>query len=167
MRLNMVVAASENNVIGKDNQLLWRLPNDMKFFKNVTWGLPVIMGRKTFQSLGKALPGRTNIVITRKSDFHAAAITVVSNIDDAVSAAKTAFAKEIFIIGGAEIYKQTMPMTDRIYITRVHGSFDGDSFFPEIDPTMWRLHSRLDFPADEKHAYGYSFEVWDRTAPKS
>ncbi len=167
MRLNMVVAAAENNVIGKDNRLLWRLPNDMKFFKNVTWGLPVIMGRKTFQSLGKALKGRTNIVITRQPGFQANDITVAGTIGEAITAAGTTHAKEAFIIGGAEIYKQTLAMTDRIYMTRVHGSFEGDSFFPAMDPARWKLHSRLDFPADDKHAYGYSFEVWDRTAPKS
>ena len=167
MHLNMVVAAGENNVIGKDNQLLWNLPNDMKFFKNVTWGLPCIMGRKTYESLGKALKGRTNIVITRKTGFKADDATVVSTIDAAVAEAEKAFAKEVFIIGGAEIYKQTMGITDRIYITRVHASFEGDSYFPEIDPAAWTLHSRLDFPADEKHAFAYSFEVWDRSAPKS
>lgn len=163
----MVVAAAENNVIGKDNRLLWRLPNDMKFFKNVTWGLPVIMGRKTFQSLGKALKGRTNIVITRQHGFQANDITMAGTIGEAITAAGATYAKEAFIIGGAEIYKQTLAVTDRIYMTRVHGSFEGDSFFPAIDPAHWKLHSRLDFPADDKHAYGYSFEVWDRTAPKS
>ncbi|MFT4024858.1 MAG: dihydrofolate reductase [Flavihumibacter sp.] len=167
MRLNMVVAAGENNAIGKDNRLLWRLPNDMKFFKNVTWGLPVIMGRKTFESLGKALKGRTNIVLTRQPGFEAAGIQVADTVENALSLAGTSFAKEVFIIGGAEIYKQTLPVTDRIYITRVHGSFEADSFFPAIDPALWKLHARLDFPADNKHAYSYSFEVWNRTAAKS
>jgi len=162
MILSSVVAASTNNIIGKDNQLLWRLPNDMKFFKNTTWGMPVVMGRKTFESLGKPLTGRTNIVITRKKDWTPDGVKVVSNLDEAMSAAADADAKEAFIIGGGEIYKQTMPLVHRIYITRVHAILQGDTSFPEIDEKEWELLSQLDFKADEKHKYDYCFQVWQR-----
>ena len=158
----MVVAASENNVIGKNNQLLWSLPNDMKFFKNTTWGFPVMMGRKTFDSLGKALPGRTNIVITRQPDWKADKTIVVTNLNDAIKAAADTDAKELFIIGGGQIFEEGLPVTDRVYITRVHTVIEGDAFFPVLPDSEWQLFSRLDFPADEKHAYAYSFEVWNR-----
>ena len=162
MTISFVVAASENNVIGKDNQLLWTLPNDMKFFKNTTWGMPVIMGRKTYESLGKALAGRTNIVITRQTDWHPEDVTVVHNLDESLKAAAETDAKESFIIGGGEIFKQALPITHRIYITRVHASFEGDAFFPEFSEKEWELVSDLDFQADDKHAYAYSFQVWQR-----
>jgi len=163
MTISMVVAASENNVIGKDNQLLWNLPNDMKFFKNTTWGFPVIMGRKTFDSLGKALPGRTNIVITRQSEWKADKVQVVKTLDEAIKAAVAATdAKEIFIIGGGQIFELALPQTNRVYLTRVHTVVDGDAFFPVLPKTEWHLFSQLDFPTDEKHAYAYSFEVWER-----
>ena len=162
MITSLVVAASTNNVIGKDNKLLWSLPNDMKFFKNTTWGMPVVMGRKTFESLGKALNGRTNIVITRQADFAAEGVKVVGSMDDAMVAAADADAKEIYVIGGGEIYKQALPIAHRVYITRVHTVVDGDTFFPELPTHDWKLLSRLDFKADAKHAYDYSFEVWER-----
>jgi dihydrofolate reductase len=162
MILSSVVAASTNNIIGKDNQLLWRLPNDMKFFKNTTWGMPVVMGRKTFESLGKPLTGRTNIVITRKKDWTPDGVKVVSNLDEAMVVAADADAKEAFIIGGGEIYKQTMPLVHRIYITRVHAILQGDTSFPVIDESEWELLSQLDFKADEKHKYDYCFQVWQR-----
>lgn len=162
MTLSSVVAASENNIIGKDNQLLWRLPNDMKFFKNTTWAMPVIMGRKTFESLGKPLTGRTNIVVTRQRDFSAGGIRAVATIEEAMQAAAESDAREAYIIGGGEIYRQTFNVVHRIYITRVHAIVDGDTSFPEIDPAVWELLSRLDFKKDEKHAYDYSFEVWQR-----
>jgi len=162
MITSLVVAASTNNVIGKDNKLLWTLPNDMKFFKNTTWGMPVVMGRKTFESLGKALNGRTNIVITRQTDFAAEGVKVVSSMEDAMIAAADADAKEIYVIGGGEIYKQALPIAHRVYITRVHTVVDGDTFFPELPTIDWKLLSRLDFKADAKHAYDYSFEVWER-----
>ena len=162
MTLAIVVAASDNNVIGKNNRLLWQLPNDLKFFKNTTWGMPVIMGRKTLESLGKALKGRTNIVITSRKEFSAPDTIVVHSLEAAVEAAKGTDALEAFIIGGGEIYKQSMSLCNRIYITRVHGNFEGDTFFPDINPAEWSLHSRLDFPADEKHAYAYSFEIWNK-----
>lgn len=162
MQIALVVAAAENNVIGKNNQLLWRLPNDTKFFKNTTWGLPVIMGRKTFDSLGKPLAGRTNIVITRQPDWQAPGAVVVNSLDEAIKAAAATDAKEASVIGGGEIYAQALPLANRIYLTRVHASFEGDTVFPSFSEAEWKLLSNLDFPADDKHAYAYSFQVWGR-----
>lgn len=164
MTISLVVAASENNVIGKDNRLLWHLPNDMKFFKNTTWGMPVIMGRKTFESLGKPLTGRTNIVMTRDKDWAAKGTTVSSNMEEAIKAAAETDAKEVFVIGGGEIYKQVLPQANRVYLTRVHTKLEGDAFFPELPAKDWRLLSQLDFTADAKHAFAYSFQVWQRNA---
>lgn len=162
MNIALVVAAAENNVIGSNNQLLWRLPNDMKFFKNTTWGMPVIMGRKTFESLGKPLAGRTNIVITRQENWAAPGTQVVGSLEKALAAAAATDAKEAYVIGGGEIYALALPLSQRIYLTRVHATLEGDTYFPEFDEQQWELLSNLDFPADEKHAYAYSFQVWER-----
>lgn len=162
MNISFVVAASENNVIGKDNKLPWHLPNDLKFFKNTTWAMPVIMGRKTFESFGKALPGRTNIVITRQADWKAEGVIVVNNLERAVEAATATDAKESFIIGGGDIFLQSWPKADKIYITRVHAEFEGDVFFPEINPNEWHQLSDKHFSPDEKHQYAYSFQQWKR-----
>lgn len=162
MVISLVVAASENNVIGKNNKLLWTLPNDMKFFKNVTWAMPVIMGRKTFESLGKPLTGRTNIVITRQPDWKQEGTIVVKSLDEAIKQAADTDAKEAFVIGGGEIYKEAIPFADKIYITRVHTTVEGDTSFPVINNGEWKLFSNMDFEADAKHAFAYSFQVWDR-----
>lgn len=156
----LIVAASENNAIGKNNQLLWNLPNDLKFFKNTTWGFPVIMGRKTYESVNKPLPGRTNIVVTNKADWSAETVLTSTNIEDAIKKAADTNSKQVFILGGGEIYKQSMHLADTIYITRVHAVLDGDTFFPVIDENQWQLISNEDFTADDKHAYGYSFQLW-------
>lgn len=123
--------------------------------------MPVIMGRKTFDSLGKPLAGRTNIVITRQKDWEAPGAIVVGNLDDALKAAATTDAKEAYVIGGGEIYKQAMPIAQRIYITRVHATLEGDTYFPVIEEKDWELLSKLDFGADPKHEYAYSFQVWE------
>ncbi|MBO9632402.1 MAG: dihydrofolate reductase [Chitinophagaceae bacterium] len=162
MIIAFAVAASENNVIGKDNQLLWSLPNDMKFFKNTTWGFPVIMGRKTFESLGKPLAGRTNIVITRQKDYTANGIIVVPSLEEALKAAASTDALEAFVIGGGEIFKQALPVADKIVLTRVHTVIDGDAFFPELNPGEWAMEWHQDHEADEKHAWPYSFQIWRR-----
>ena len=162
MVISFIVAASENNVIGKDNKLPWCLPTDMRYFKNVTWGMPVIMGRKSFESLGKALKGRTNIVVSRNKDWKAPDVQVVQTIDQAITRATQSDAKEIFIIGGAEIFRSALPSADRIYLTLVHGNFDGDAFFPEMDRGEWKLKSNRDCEADEKNPYALSFQVWER-----
>lgn len=162
MIISLVVAASDNNVIGKDNKLLWHLPNDMRFFKNTTWAMPVIMGRKTFDSLGKPLTGRTNIVITRQPSWSAAGAKVVRNLDEALTAAAETDAKEAFVIGGGEIFNQSIQRAQRIFMTRVHTVIEGDTFFPEINPEFWKIKSNLDFQADEKHAFAYSFQIWEK-----
>ena len=162
MIISLVVAASENNAIGKQGKLLWHLPNDLRFFKNITWAMPVAMGRKTFESLNsKPLNGRLNIIITRQKDFKADGIVVINNSTDAAFIAQQNDYKELMILGGGEIFKESMPKADKIYITRVHATFeDADAFFPQIDENKWQLTSNQDFFKDEKHAYDYSFQLW-------
>lgn len=163
MRISLIVAASTNNAIGKDNQLLWRLPNDLRFFKNTTWAMPVIMGRHTFESMGnKALPGRMNMVITRNQDWKAEGVIVVHSLVDAVAIAKSHQYKEVFVAGGGGIYRESLAYADRIFMTRVHANLEGDTFFPEIDQMEWQLVSNEDWNADAKHAYPYSFQLWQR-----
>lgn len=161
--ISLIVAASSNNVIGNNNQLPWHLPTDMKFFKNTTWGMPVIMGRKTFEAMqGKALPGRKNIIITRQESFKPKNATVVSSFNDALSAAEETDCKEVFVIGGGEIFKEVIDDANRIYMTRVHTVLEGDIFFPEIDAKKWKQVSKRNCYADEKHKYDFSIEVWER-----
>jgi len=160
--ISFIVAASENNVIGKDNKLPWCLPTDMRYFKNVTWGMPVIMGRKSFESLGKALKGRKNIVVTRNRQWQAQGTQVAQSVDEAIRLATQTDAEEIFILGGAEIFRLAWPSADRIYLTRVHGNFDGDAFFPNMEPDEWKLVSNRDCEADGKNPYALSFQVWER-----
>lgn len=165
MIISLIVAASTNNVIGKDNKLLWHLPNDMKFFKNTTWGMPVVMGRKTYDALaGEPLPGRFNFVITRNKDWDPqnAKVKVVDTLAAAIRLAEETDCKETFVIGGGEIYAAAMPIADKIYMTRVHAVLDGDTWFPVIDEKQWQLTDNRDFPTDEKHAFAYSFQIWER-----
>lgn len=163
MIISLVVAASENNVIGKNNQLLWHLPKDMKFFKNTTWAMPVVMGRKTFESMGnKPLPGRKNIVITRQPGWNAEGVSVVDSLDAAASLTEQFNYKEIFIIGGGVIYMIAYEKANKIYMTRVHTELEGDTYFPVIEKNDWKLISNTDNAADEKHAYAFSFQLWER-----
>ncbi len=162
MIISIVVAAAENNCIGKDNQLLWHLPNDLKFFKNTTWGMPVIMGRKTFESVGKPLNGRTNIVVTRNENWSADGVRVAVTLGKALELAAETDAKEAYIIGGGDIYRQALPLAHRIYLTRVAVSLEGDTFFPAFGEPEWKLLSTLEFQQDEKHQWDYRFEVWER-----
>lgn len=164
MTISLIVAASTNNVIGKNNHLPWHLPNDLKFFKNTTWGMPLIMGRKTFASVGKALPGRINIVITRQKKWEAEGVVIASDIEDALVKAKQTNCKEIFIAGGGEIFNQSIKIADKIYLTRIHTNIDGDIYFPAIDEKKWKLTSNKDFEADDKHALPYSFQVWEKNS---
>lgn len=166
MIISHIVAAGEDNEIGKSNQLLWHLPNDLKFFKNTTWGMPIVMGRKTYESIaGEPLPGRLNIILTQQKDFdpkHEKAI-VVNSFEDAIRKASEADVKEIFVAGGGEIYRNTLPITNRIYLTRVHDRFpDAEIFYPEIRNTEWKKMKELTFQKDEKHPYSYTFEIWER-----
>lgn len=163
MIISLIAAASTNNVIGKDNKLPWHLPVDMKFFKNTTWGMPMIMGRKTFESNdSKPLPGRINIVVTKQKNLPSSGIVAVNNWNDALFVAKDADCNEIFVIGGGEIFKDAITKADRIYITRIHTVLEGDSFFPEIDDKKWKQVSNRDCFADERHKYNYSFQVWEK-----
>jgi len=160
--ISLIVAASTNNAIGKNGQLLWHLPKDLKFFKNTTWGMPVVMGRKTFEAVSKPLPGRINIVITSNEGFFAKDVVTVKSVDQALKAADETNCKEIFIIGGGEIYKQTMDIADKVYMTRVHAELEGDTFFPELNPDQWTLIESTDIPSDEKHAIPFTFETWQK-----
>ena len=166
MTLSIIVAAAKNNVIGKNNTLIWNLPADMRFFKEKTRGHPVITGRKNYESIPekyRPLPDRTNIVITRQVDYKAPGAIVMSSVDAAIQYAKQHHSnEEVFIIGGAEIYKQTIPICDRIYLTRIHHSFEGDAFFPELALTEWKLIHTEDIPSDEKNKYPFTFETWER-----
>jgi dihydrofolate reductase len=154
-----VVAIAENHAIGKDNQLLWHLPNDLKHFKTITSGHTVIMGRKTFDSVGKPLPKRRNIIVTRQ-DIAINGCEVVNSVEAALALCEGE--EEVFIVGGAEIYKQSLHLVNRIYLTMVHQSFDADSFFPEINADEWKETAHEDFPADEKHSVPYSFITLER-----
>lgn len=163
MPLSIVVATSLNHAIGKHNQLLWHLPADLKFFKSTTMGCPVIMGRKTFQSIGKVLPGRKNIVITRDPMFNANkqfAIDVVTSIEEAI--AKTQNDKEVFVIGGGEIYQHAIHLVDVIYKTLVHTVIEGDTYFPEIDLAKFELVWEEKHLADEKNKFDYTFQKYTR-----
>jgi dihydrofolate reductase len=159
MIVSDVVAISENHIIGKDNKLLWYLPNDLRHFKEITSGHTIIMGRKTFESVGKPLPKRRNIIITRQ-DITIEGCEVVNSIEAAL--ALCAGEEEVFIVGGAEIYKLSLHLTNRIYLTIVHKQFDGDSFFPEINKREWKEVSREDHQPDEKNSLPYSFITLER-----
>lgn len=160
MIISLIVAASNNNAIGKDNQLLWHLPKDMRFFKNTTWAMPVIMGRKTFESMGsKPLNGRMNIVITRQENYQATGVVLANSLSDAYAKAVEADYKEVYVIGGAEIYAQALPFANTIYLTRVDTIIEGDSYFPVLD-NSWKLASEESFGADQKHAFAFCFQVY-------
>ena len=158
-KISIVVAIAQNHAIGKNNQLLWHLPKDLKHFKEITSGHTVIMGRKTYDSVGKPLPNRRNIVVTRQ-EIIIEGCEVVNSLPDALKLAEGT--NEVFIVGGAEIYKQAMPLTDRIYLTIVHENFDGDTYFPEIKEDIWEETARQDHQPDEKHAFAYSFITLER-----
>lgn len=162
MKISLIVAASNNNAIGKDGQLLWHLPNDLKFFKNTTWGMPVVMGRNTFESVGKVLPGRFNIVITSKLHWKKTGVIKAVNLQDAIQKAEETGCREVFIAGGGIVYKEAIEIADKIFLTRVDATLDADTFFPELDKTTWELKTKEDFSRDEKHAYDYSFQLWER-----
>lgn len=152
---------SDNRVIGKNNALPWRLPADMKWFRKNTMGKPVVMGRKTCDSIGKPLPGRANIIVTRDTGFQAEGCQVVYSIDEAIKVA-TAEQDEVMIIGGASFYEQILSRTDRLYLTLIHESFDGDAMFPEFDQDDWQEVERNDHKPDEDNPYSYSFVILDR-----
>ncbi|WP_417582352.1 dihydrofolate reductase [Nitrincola sp.] len=166
MLLSIIVAQSQNRVIGVNNKLPWYLPEDLKYFKRITQGKPIIMGRKTYESIGRPLPGRTNIVITRDSAYQVPGIKVVHTLEQALELAEQQSlvdgSEEALVIGGSEIYALTLPQADRLYLTQVHAQIDGDAFFPELDKHQWQEMLRQDFSADGPNPYDYSFIVYQR-----
>ena len=160
--ISLIAAIGKNNELGKGNELLWRMPADMQHFIKTTSGHPVIMGRKTFESIGKALPNRKNIIITRDRNYSAPGVEVLNSLDEALDNVKNT-KEEIFIIGGAEIYKQAMPLADRLYITHIDAADkNADAFFPEIIPVVWNEISHQEHEADEKNPASYTFSVYEK-----
>lgn len=160
MKVSMIVAASANDVIGAAGDLPWRLSEDLRRFKEITMGKPMIMGRATFESIGKALPGRRSIVLTRQKDYSPAGVDVVSTPEAALQRAGDA--EEVMIIGGGRIYELFLPMTDRIYLTRVHSNVDGDTFFPSLSEDEWRIVSSEPLPPTDERPYAISFQTLER-----
>jgi dihydrofolate reductase len=158
--ITIIAAIADNNALGKDNQLIWHLPADLKRFKQVTLNHHIIMGRKTFESLGKPLPNRTSIIITRNKNYKVAGCIVVNSLEEALKAAEKD--ENPYILGGAEIYKQAIEIADKLDITFVHHNFEADAFFPKIDTTIWKETSRQDFKADDKNKYDYSFVSFEK-----
>ncbi|HET8797552.1 MAG TPA: dihydrofolate reductase [Thermoanaerobaculia bacterium] len=167
MRLSILAALTSNGVIGRDSALPWRQSTDLKRLKSLTMGHHVIMGRVTFDTVGKPLPGRANIIITRREGLEIGGATVVHSLEEAIRIAAAAGESEAFVLGGAEIYAQALHRADRMYLTRIHAELEGDAFFPEFDDVSeWRLTDAEHFEADEKNEYPYSFLTYDRAAPE-
>ena len=163
MKISLIVAMDQNRLIGADNRLPWRLPDDMAWFKEKTMGKPVLMGRKTYESIPakfRPLPGRHNIVLTRNREFSLPGCTVVHSVDEAITA--TGSVDEIFIAGGTEIYELFLPKVDRLYLTKVHAEFVGDSYFPELDESAWQETFCQEHPADERHPFSFTWHIWER-----
>jgi len=167
MKISLVWAMAQNRVIGRNNQLPWYLPEDLKYFKRITLGKPVIMGRKTFDSIGKPLPGRTNIVVTRNHDWSFEGVRTLDSLEAARELCENQAivdgTEEAMIIGGAEIYRQAMPLADRLYLTEVHADVEGDATFPEFDRSQWQEIAREDFEASGPNPYNYSFIILEKT----
>lgn len=156
--ITMIAAAGENNELGRDNELVWHLPDDFKRFKQLTTGHHIIMGRKTFESFPKLLPNRTHIVITRNKKYHQRGVIIVHSMEEALNQAGND--AQPFIIGGGEIYKIGLEFATKIELTRVHGTFDADAYFPEIPQATWKLISSEEHERDERHAYSFTYETW-------
>jgi dihydrofolate reductase len=152
----LVVAVAQNGVIGGDNRLLWHLPLDLKHFKQLTQGHPIVMGRRTYESIGKPLPNRTNIVVTRQPDWQAEGCEVAYSVPQALEMAH-ALNEQVMVIGGGEIYRQALPAAEVVYLTEVHHDFEGDVIFPDLSPVEWREETRERHEPDDKHAYAFSF----------
>jgi dihydrofolate reductase len=167
MKLSILAALSSNGVIGRDNTVPWRQSTDLKRVKSLTMGHHVIMGRVTYDSVGKPLPGRTNIVITRRTDLEIPGVVVVHSLEDAIRVAANAGETEAFVLGGAEIYEQANHRADRMYLTRIHADIEGDTSFPEFDDVSeWHLTDAEHFEADEQNQHPFSFLTYDRAAPE-
>ncbi len=158
--ITLIAARARNGVIGRNNQMPWKIPGEQAYFKRITMGSPIVMGRKTWESIGRALPGRRNIVVTRDHGYTAAGADVVRSLDDALSLAGDA--EQVFIIGGAQLYAAAMPRAHRILLTEIDADFDGDTFMPALDPTQWHETSRENHPPTNDRAFGYSFAVYER-----
>ena len=163
MKLSIIVAIGKNNEIGKSNQLLWSLPDDLKHFRSTTNGHTIIMGRKTFESIGRILPNRTNIIITRDANFVAHGAVIVHSFEEALEKAKESGTDEAFIIGGGQLYSETLPLADKLYITHVDTTFpDADVFFPEMNCDEWNMTSTESHTKDENHPYDFRFATYER-----
>jgi dihydrofolate reductase len=162
----MIVAMAKNRVIGRENQLPWHLPEDLKYFKRVTMGKPIVMGRKTYESIGRPLPGRLNVVLTRDARWQAEGVTPAQTIDGAlavaIAQAESKEKDEVMIIGGDQVYALCLPLVDRLYVTQVHAEVEGDAYFPEVDWSQWHQISSEDHQASDNNPYDYSFVVYDR-----
>lgn len=162
MTVTLIAAIAENNALGKDNKMLWHLPDDFKRFKQITSGHYIIMGRKTFESLPGILPNRTHVIITRQEDYKAESCIVVNSLDEALHTCPQD--EEVFIIGGGEIYRQAINIADKLDLTRVHGiAPEADAFFPEIDTSRWKVAEEIFHPKDERHRFEFTFETWLKT----
>ena len=160
MKISLIVAMAKNRVIGADGRIPWHLPNELKLFKSLTMGHHIVMGRKTYESIDRLLPGRTTVIVTRKRGYSVPGAIVAHSTTEALQACKDD--DECFVIGGAEIFRDTLPIADRIHLTVVDAEPAGDTFMPEFDMRQWRETSSDTFPADEKHAYSYRYAVYDR-----
>ncbi len=165
MLVSFIVACDEKDGIGLNNRLLCHLPADLTYFKQTTTGHSIVMGRKTYESIGRPLPGRTNIVLTSDKNLRIEGCVVVHSIEAAIDYARNNNEKELFITGGGAIFKQAFPLADKLYITRIHHSFEADTWFPPFDKNEWTLIRNENHASDEKNAYGYSFEVYERKNP--
>ncbi|MGY5850013.1 dihydrofolate reductase [Salegentibacter sp. F14] len=158
--LTMIAAAAENNALGKENDLVWHLPDDFKRFKKLTTGHHIIMGRKTFESFPQPLPNRTHIIITRNKNYKAEGAIVVHSLEKATEIAKAD--PQAFIIGGGEIYRLALPLANKIELTRVHADFEADTFFPDIDENQWKLINQKFHPSDDNHKYAFTYLTYER-----
>lgn len=159
--ISLLLAMDKNQLIGKDNDLPWRLPADLAYFKRVTMGHPIIMGRKTYDSIGRPLPGRENIIVTRDTSYKAEGCKVIHSIEDIVKMSEETD-QELFVIGGAEIFKEILPHSDRLYITEIEEEFEGDTYFPAFDKDEWKIISKEKGIKDEKNPYEYTFLVYEK-----
>lgn len=164
MKVSLICAIAENGIIGGNNTLLWHLPKDLKSFKRLTLSHVIIMGRKTYESINRPLPKRTNVIITRQTDFHAEGCVVVGSLEDALVFAQSQGETEAFVIGGAQIYQAALPLADKLVLTHIEAAYEGDTYFPEWNPGEWNAVQRETHEADEKHAHRFSICTYERTS---
>ncbi len=158
MAVSIIVAMAENRVIGRANGLPWKLSADLKRFKALTMGHHIVMGRRTYESIGRLLPGRTTVIVSRREGYAVEGAVVVSSLEEAI-----ALSDDLFVIGGGQVYEEVLPLADRIYLTRVQAAVDGDTWFPEVDWKGWKLLAQESHPADGKNDHPYTFETWNRS----